>query len=110
MIGLAEQIDGETATLREALVHPAPERKEDRQERWVKRCHDAGAGCCRMWLPINHRDHDGDTARNLTRGSAENLPRVLRRLSHSIHHPATRSSRPTVREPFAPHRLVSSPG
>src|SRR5215216_6567547 len=110
MIGLAEQIEGETATSREAIVHAAPERKEDRQQWRVERGNDTGAGRCRMWLLIDHRDHDGDAARDLTRGAAEDLPRVLTRLSHSTHRPTTRSSRPAARAPFAPHRLASSPG
>jgi hypothetical protein len=82
MIGPVEQIDGETAAPRETVVHATSARKEDRQEWWVERRNDAGAGRCRMWLPINHRDHDGDAARNLTRGTAEGLPRVRLRLSH----------------------------
>ena len=40
-----------------------------------------------MRLSIDHRDHDGDAARNLTSGAAEGVPRDLTRLSHSIHRP-----------------------
>ena len=36
-------------------------------------------------------------------GRAEGLPWVLMRLSHSVHRPATRSSRPAGRAPFALH-------
>jgi len=71
MIGLAELIDCETAALGEAFMHAAPERKEDRQERWVERGNDTGARRCRMGHPIDHRDYDGNAARNLTRGTAK---------------------------------------
>ena len=44
------------------------------------------------------------------RGEMEGLLRVLTRLSHSAHRPATRLCRPAGRAPFAPHKLASSPG
>ena len=110
VIGLAKQTDGEAATLREAIVHAASDRKENCKEWWLDRGSDARTRRSRMWLPIDHRDHDGNAARNLTRGTTKGLPRISTRVSHSIHRHTTRSSRPADRAPFAPHRLASSPG